>query len=151
MFSSSTIFECYTDNDWLCSQSSTACDLAVKVKVHNGTLGLVSTQPFRWQQFDQNQSHLPHHKNKQQKIKGNWVNFLTDLRGMLSARCLPLLTPTGQQLTLIALHYCCKAQDILRLLTTITVHWACVPVCLLNVLTPKPFTERSRNREEILI
>lgn len=42
------------------------------------------------------------------------VKFLSELGGRLSVRWLSMLVPTGQQLTLIAEHYCCLAQDILR-------------------------------------
>lgn len=51
-------------------------------------------------------------KRKNQYSVG--VKFLSELGGRLSVRWLSMLVPTGQQLTLIAEHYCCLAQDILR-------------------------------------
>lgn len=70
------------------------------------------------------------------------VKFLSELRGRLSVRWLSMLVPTGQQLTLIAEHYCGLAQDILRYsyrcaLCVCVYVWLCV-----NVPLPKPFSLR---------
>lgn len=56
------------------------------------------------------------------------VKFLTELRGMLSVRWLSMLVPTGQQLTLIAQHYCGKVRTFWDNLPLSTVQCVCICV-----------------------
>ena len=90
-----------------CSTVAPLSTLNLEIKEVIVTLWFLKASTVVLSQKSQNSQ-----KNSNQYSVG--VKFLSELRGRLSVRWLSMLVPTGQQLTLIAEHYCCLAQEILR-------------------------------------